>query len=46
MKMHVVYDPHADHPRRIAITASTVNDVEVGREQPVEASATYVFDKA
>ena len=46
MKMHVVYDPDADHPQRIAITASTVNDVEVGREQPVEAGATYVFDKA
>lgn len=46
MKMHVVYDPHADHPQRIAITASTVNDVEVGREQPLEAGATYVFDKA
>jgi IS4 transposase len=46
MKMHVVYDPDADHPQRIAITASTVNDVEVGRAQPVEAGATYVFDKA
>jgi IS4 transposase len=46
LKMHVVYDPEADHPRRIAITAATVNDVEFGREQPVEAGATYVFDKA
>jgi putative transposase len=46
LKMHVIYDPHADHPRRIAITPSIVNDVEVGREQPIEAGATYVFDKA
>lgn len=46
LKMHTVYDPQADHPRRITITSSTVNDVEVGREEPIEAGATYVFDKA
>ena len=46
LKMHVVYDPHADHPHRIAITPSTVNDLEIGRGQPIEAGATYVFDKA
>lgn len=46
LKMHVVYDPHTDHPRRIAITSSTVNDVEIGRGEPVERGATYVFDKA
>ena len=46
LKLHVVYDPGADHPRRIAITAATINDVEVGRSVPIEAGATYVFDKA
>lgn len=46
LKMHVVYDPGGDRPHRIAITPSTVNDVEVGREEPIEAGATYVFDKA
>jgi len=46
LKMHVVYDPHADHPQRIAITPSTVNDVQIGRCEPIEAGATYVFDKA
>lgn len=46
LKMHVVYDPEAGHPHRIAITPATVNDVEFGREQPIEAGATYVFDKA
>ncbi len=45
LKLHVVYDPVADHPRDIAITPSTVNDVTIGREQPIEARATYVFDK-
>jgi putative transposase len=46
LKLHVVYDPGADHPRRIAITPATVNDVEVGRAVPIERGATYVFDKA
>jgi putative transposase len=46
LKLHVVYDPGADHPCRIEITPSTVNDVQVGRAIPIEAGATYVFDKA
>ena len=46
LKLHVVYDPAADHPRRIAITPSTVNDVTAGQQVPIEAGATYVFDKA
>jgi putative transposase len=45
LKLHVVYDPVADHPRDVAITPSTINDVTVGRELPIEARATYVFDK-
>jgi putative transposase len=46
LKLHVVYDPGTDHPRLIEITPSTVNDVEIGRAQPIESGATYVFDKA
>jgi IS4 transposase len=46
LKLHVVYDPAADHPRRIEITPATVNDIEVGKAVPIEAGATYVFDKA
>jgi putative transposase len=46
LKLHVVYDPGADHPRRIEITPATVNDVQVGKEVAIEAGATYVFDKA
>ncbi len=45
MKMHVVYDPQADCPRCIEVTAATVNDVEVGRKFAIETGATYVFDK-
>ncbi len=46
LKGHVVYDPDADRPVRLEITAATVNDVVVGRRQPIEPGATYVFDKA
>ena len=46
MKAHVVYDPDADRPVRLEITAATLNDVVVGRRQPIEPGATYVFDKA
>jgi IS4 transposase len=46
LKLHVVYDPAADHPQRLAITPATVNDVEVGQTVPIEAGASYVFDKA
>jgi putative transposase len=45
MKMHVVYDPEADRPHRIEVTAATVNDVEIGQKTALEAGATYVFDK-
>jgi putative transposase len=45
LKLHVVYDPSRDHPRRIAITPSTVNDILVGEDVEIEPNATYVFDK-
>lgn len=46
LKLHVVYDPAADHPRRIALTPATVNDVTVGQQVPIETGATYLYDKA
>lgn len=45
LKLHVVYDPNADHPRLIEITPATVNDVQVGKTVPIETGATYVVDK-
>lgn len=45
MKMHVVYDPHADCLRDIEVTPATVNDVEIGQRVALEVGATYVFDK-
>jgi IS4 transposase len=46
LKLHVVYDPVKDLPRRIEMTPSTVNDVQIGRAVPIESGATYVYDKA
>jgi IS4 transposase len=46
MKLHVVYDSLADVPMCAEVTAANVNDVEIGRQVPIQAGATYVFDKA
>jgi IS4 transposase len=45
MKLHVVYDPLADIPTAIEVTPANVNDVEIGRQVPIRAGTTYVFDK-
>ena len=45
LKLHVVYDPHADIPRCVEITPANVNDVEIGRRTPIVRGTTYVFDK-
>ena len=46
LKLHVVHDPAANNPTHIAITDANVNDIEVGKQLPIEAGCTYVFDKA
>ena len=45
MKLHVVYNPQADHPLRIEVTPARVNDITVGRAFPIEPGASYIFDK-
>jgi len=45
MKLHVVYDPKNDVPNCVEVTPATVNDVEIGRQAPIQAGTTYVFDK-
>lgn len=45
LKMHVAYDRGADRPYRVEVTLANVNDVSVGKTTPLEAGATYVFDK-
>ena len=45
MKLHVVYDPLADIPSCVEVTPANVNDIEIGRQVPLKAGTTYVFDK-
>jgi len=45
MKLHVVYDPLDDVPSCVEVTPANVNDVEIGRQIPIQAGMTYVFDK-
>jgi IS4 transposase len=43
-KVHVIYDPDADHPIYAAVSAAKVNDITAAQQMPIEAGATYVFD--
>ena len=45
MKLHVVYDPKSDVPTCVDVTDANVNDVEIGRQTPIQSGTTYVFDK-
>ncbi len=45
LKLHVLYDPRAVHPVHFAVTSPRVSDVTAGRDIPIAAGATYVFDK-
>jgi len=45
MKLHVVYDPESDVPTCVEVTAANVNDIEIGRQTPIQPGTTYVFDK-
>ena len=44
-KVHVVYDPTAALPTYFSITPGRVNDITAAKAMPIEAGATYVFDK-
>lgn len=45
VKLHVVYDPGAEHPTCFAVTPERVNDITAAKAMPIENGATYVFDK-
>lgn len=45
MKLHMVYDPKGDIPKCVEMTDANVNDIEIGRQVPIQAGTTYVFDK-
>jgi hypothetical protein len=43
-KAHIIYDPDADQPLYLMVTASNVNDITAAKTMPIEPGATYVFD--
>jgi len=43
-KAHIIYDPDADQPLYLMVTASKVNDITAAKAMPIEPKATYVFD--
>jgi len=43
-KAHIMYDPDADQPLYLVVTAANVNDITAAKTMPIEAGATYVFD--
>ena len=40
MKLHVVYDPVGDVPACVEVTPANVNDVEIGRQIPIQAGTS------
>lgn len=45
VKLHVVFDPARERPTCFAVTTGRVNDISAAKLMPIEAGATYVFDK-
>ena len=43
-KAHIIYDPDADQPLYLIVTAANVNDISAAKQMPIEAGASYVFD--
>jgi hypothetical protein len=43
-KAHIIYDPDADQPLYLMVTASNINDITAAKAMPIESGATYVFD--
>lgn len=43
-KAHIVYDPDADQPLYLIVTAANVNDITAAKQMPIEPGATYVVD--
>ena len=45
LKLHMLYAPEAEVPVCAELSAANVNDIAEARALPIEAGATYVFDK-
>ena len=46
IKIHTVYDPHAQTPTYFEMTHAKCNDAKAGKDLPLLNGATYVFDRA
>jgi len=45
-KLHMVFDPNTDTPRRVVVTPGNINDITPAKALKIEPGATYVFDLA
>lgn len=45
VKLHLLVQAHSAAVAHASITAANVNDITEGRKLPIEAGATYVFDR-
>ena len=45
LKLHMMIESGSQLPCFAEMTAANINDIDKGREVPIEAGATYVFDK-
>lgn len=45
VKLHLCYAPEEHRPVWFAVTRERVNDITAAKTMPIEAGATYVFDK-
>jgi len=43
-KAPIIYDPDADQPLYLMVSAANVNDITAAKTMPIEPGATYVFD--
>ena len=43
-KAHIIYDPDADQPLYLMVSAAKVNDITAAKQMPIEPGASYVFD--
>jgi IS4 transposase len=45
LKLHLLYDPRPARPAWFAVSSAKMDDVVAARAVPLEAGATYVFDR-
>jgi transposase len=45
VKLHLVFDPVTQRSTYFAVTSARVNDISAAKRMPIEAKATYVFDR-